>query len=161
MTAPDFFGHGYFPLAAAQPQPPASQPASTCMSDGSARTVRVGVDGKLSTLSFDASSLTVTREGTPPFMPCSVSCILRLVHVPEGNRKVVQVPLRQVLWAHVLGDTIEVHVLAGKKKGAPLSLVNINSKVQGSEQENAAKWVEELLDGAYRGAPALHPVLFL
>jgi hypothetical protein len=108
------------------------------------RTLRVGSQqGKLSTLAFDATTFTVTRDG--------------------AKVNAVQVPVRQVLWVACAEDNvIEVHLLARKKKSASsgLTLVNVNGKLDaGVDKATATQWVEGLMDAAYQG-PFLSPFSF-
>jgi hypothetical protein len=61
--------------------------------------------------------------------------------------------LRQVLWAEVANGTIEVHVLAHKKKNASagLTLVNVNGKIHAEDVGSAPNWAEELMKASYLG----------
>jgi hypothetical protein len=68
---------------------------------------------------------------------------------------VLQVPLRRVLWAEVLGGIVEVHVLAynrtGRKAPSALSLVNVNARIHADDVGDAPQWAEDLLKAAYHG----------
>lgn len=124
------------------------QLTTTMPSDERARIIRVGAEGKVSVLSFYAGNFTVTHEGwcwPHDFLDESDTS-----GASEGTRRVLEVPLRQVLWAHILDGNIEIHLLAKKKTDGALSLVNVNGQIQAGEQD-AAVWMQELMNLAYKG----------
>jgi hypothetical protein len=110
---------------------------STGESTAAVRTLQVGSNGNLSILTFDDASFTVTRQG--------------------AKDNVVHAPLRQVLWATCTDDgrSLEIHLLARKKKkskSSGLGLVNVNGQIaSGTEKADVLKWVEDLMQAAYRG----------
>ncbi|EIN07333.1 hypothetical protein PUNSTDRAFT_144839 [Punctularia strigosozonata HHB-11173 SS5] len=94
--------------------------------------IRVGEKGKLSTLSFTSTELSIARAGKKPTI----------------------IPVRQVLWAE--SDTaspkvIHISVLGRKKKSPknPLSLIHLSGEIQSGEETKAKEWADALMHLAY------------
>jgi hypothetical protein len=54
-----------------------------------------------------------------------------------------------LIWAELLEENLTVSFVEGKKK---TQMVCIEAALHGSTREDAAKWVEDLLNAAYQGA---------
>ncbi|KDQ60793.1 hypothetical protein JAAARDRAFT_31774 [Jaapia argillacea MUCL 33604] len=91
--------------------------------------LRVVASGGISTFSYNGSTLVIQRL----------------------DKKNLDVPLRQVLWVQYVEQALEVHFLARKKPGAPLSLVKARGAVHKDDRPHATEWVEALMDAAYQG----------
>jgi hypothetical protein len=62
----------------------------------------------------------------------------------------VNVPIRQVIWAEVIGDSLELCFLARKRDKGPLQI----NKIKGQEKAGtsiAKEWTEALMCTAYEG----------
>lgn len=112
--------------------------------------IRVGEKGKLSTLSFNSTELSIARAGT---------CIAFGNGSPSdlpthAGKKPTIIPVRQVLWAE--SDTasprvIHISVLGRKKKSpkSPLSLIHLSGEIQSGEETKAKEWADALMHLAY------------
>ena len=60
--------------------------------------------------------------------------------------------MHQVVWAEVANGTLEVSLLAKKKKKDNMVLVHITGHVTDDEAEAVADFVKLLMEAAYRGA---------
>lgn len=66
-----------------------------------------------------------------------------------GKWPTIEVPLRNVLWAELAGDVLEVSLLAKQTVKAPLSLVHIAGKVDPAVKDEASAFTQSLMRAAY------------
>ncbi|KZT26357.1 hypothetical protein NEOLEDRAFT_1091226 [Neolentinus lepideus HHB14362 ss-1] len=89
----------------------------------------VNDNGKLSSFKFTDTSLLIGRE----------------------TKKIVDVPLRQIIWVEHAGDRLEVHFLARKRKKSPFGLVKATGRVYPEDNPLVDTWIANLMDKAYDG----------
>lgn len=82
----------------------------------------------------------------------------KLIHLGgAGKWPEIVAPLHQVVWAEVADSTLEVSLLAKKKKKDSLVLVHIKGHVTEDETAAVADFVKVLMEAAYGGACILQP----
>lgn len=124
-----------------------------------ARTMTITIDP-----ASKRSELTVAPQGSNAGEPSKLvlTDTSLYVHRPTDTAwPEILVPLRQVLWAETRDDSLEVCVLARRKKGVQLKLLHISGRVAAAQQQDAQAFTEAVLEAAYRGIKRHRHVLVL
>jgi len=113
-----------------------------------------------STGSNSALELIVGRRGQLSTFTIKDDYLLNLTE----KWPVIQTPIRNVVWAEISEDLLEVSLLAKRKrnlKKGSLALVRITGKVTDDQREPAAKFTEVLMSAAYQGVQPRRRLLVL
>ena len=121
--------------------------------------IAITSQGRTSTLTLTDDSIRIERPGEGECILLFGTRLTRFtdsVHTPAQFKNIL-VPFRNVVWSELVDGTLEVSVLAKKRKKEPFSLVRFTSHVEESQQDEVFEFVGALQRASYKGAGAAPP----
>lgn len=127
--------------------------------NASHHSIAITSQGRTSNLTLTDDSIHIERPGEGEYILLFETRLTRFTYsafIPAQFKNIL-VPFRNVVWSELVDGTLEVSVLAKKRKKGPFSLVRFTTHVEESQRDEVSEFVGALQKASYKGAGATPP----